>query len=201
VGQRLRNEYGERVLVWRPGRLPRGMAGRVLPRFRITRVQVLAARRWYRYEWRPRCGWWCVASGLKGCPVTMPDLTQPYPSEDAMKRRSAPAGVHSVQPALPAKSTLFARFTGIAEFVSATSYEDGSPRTPGYFQLKNRGIAYELTFYDPDSGTRLPVRAATLDEVFSLGHQLLGVEEAPWELDVYLTEQLEKRNRKKKKGA
>ena len=59
---------------------------------------------------------------------------------------------------------------------------------------------YELTLYDLDSGTRLPVRAATLDEVLAAAEKLLGVENAPWEIDRYLTEQLAGKN-KKKKGA
>jgi hypothetical protein len=56
----------------------------------------------------------------------------------------------------------------------------------------------EVTYYDPDSGTRLPCRGATLDQALTLGEQLLGVEEAPWEGDKYLMEQLVAKTKKKR---
>jgi hypothetical protein len=87
----------------------------------------------------------------------------------------------------------------LREFISATEYEDKTPRTPGYYTLRNRGAAYELTVYDPDSGTRLPCRGQTLDEVFALVEKLLGAVEAPWECDSYLTEQLARKGKRKKR--
>lgn len=117
-----------------------------------------------------------------------------------MKRRPLAAGVTpALKPALPSASTMMAKSPALREFITATTYEDGTPREPGYFTLRNRGFTFELTVYDPDSGTRLAVRAPKIDDVLSMTEQLLGVEEAPWEQDRYLTEQLEGRKKGKRK--
>jgi hypothetical protein len=118
-----------------------------------------------------------------------------------MKRRSAPAnGVACLAP-LPATSVILGKLPAIREYLTATAYEDGTARQPGYFTLRNRALTFEGTLYDPDSGTRLVVRANTLDEMLAGLEKLLGVEEAPWEIDPYLTEQLARRRKRGKKGA
>jgi hypothetical protein len=198
---RLRSSYGDRIAIWKPLRTRRINRGNLVPRFRTTSLLVKVSRNWYRYVWRPRVGWWCVSWGSLGCPIETPKGTQPYPIGDAMKRRSTPAVGHTVQAALPAASTILAKLPAIRAFVTDTQYDDGTPRTPGYLTIRNRGIAFEITLYDPDSGTRLPLRAPDLDKLLLLIEQLVGVEDAPWELDPYLTEQLERRAKKKKKGA
>ena len=115
-----------------------------------------------------------------------------------MKRRQPVVNVGACAPALPATSVLLAKLPAIREFLSATAYDDGSPRVPGYLTLRNRGHSYELTLYDPDAGLRLPTRGPDLDKTLLLAEQLLGVEEAPWEVDNYLTEQLAKRAKRKR---
>lgn len=105
----------------------------------------------------------------------------------------------AIIPALPATSVLLSKLPAIREFITATQYEDGSPRVPGYFTLRNRGASFELTMYDYDSGCRLPVSAHELDKALQLMEQLLGVEEAPWEPDRYLMNLLAERNKKKRK--
>lgn len=117
-----------------------------------------------------------------------------------MKRRAAPQGGLPVVPALPATSVMLGKLPLIREFLSATAYDDGTMRTPGYYTFRNRGHSYELTLSDPDSGMRLVARGPDIDKTFSLAETLLGTEDAQWEIDRYLTEQLEKK-RPKKKGA
>jgi hypothetical protein len=116
-----------------------------------------------------------------------------------MKRRNAPVGTGAIVPALPATSVLLAKLPAIREFLTATEYEDKSPRQPGYVTFRNRVVAFELTLYDPDGGARLAVRGPTIDQCLQLAEQMLGVEEAPWELDSYLQEQLARRAKKKKR--
>lgn len=115
-----------------------------------------------------------------------------------MKRRQPVVNVGACAPALPATSVLLAKLPAIREFLSATGYDDGSPRVPGYLTLRNRGHSYEITLYDPDAGLRLPARGPDLDKTLLLAEQLLGVQEAPWEVDNYLTEQLAKKSKKRR---
>jgi hypothetical protein len=120
--------------------------------------------------------------------------------EMRVKRRIPPQGSgKNIVPALPATSVILAKVPAMRAFVTDTAYEDGSPRVPGYFTLRNRVACFEVTLYDPDSGCRLPVRGSDLDKALQMAEQLLGVEEAPWEVDQYLLGQLEQRGRKKKK--
>ena len=115
-----------------------------------------------------------------------------------MKRRVPQVNTdHPPNPA-PKTSIVLAKFPALRDFLTATAYEDKSHRTPGYMTLRTIGVAWQLTLYDPDSGARLPVRANDLDGVLSLAEQLLGVEEAPWEIDRYLSEMLSKRTKKKR---
>jgi hypothetical protein len=79
----------------------------------------------------------------------------------------------------------------------ATVYDDGSDREPGKLSLEVYGTSWSLTLRDPNTGLRLAVRGEELDKVLLLAEQLLGVEEAPWERDKYLTEQLAKKSKKK----
>lgn len=113
-----------------------------------------------------------------------------------MKRRTpAEAGLPPVP--LSDESYTLHDFPLIREFLSATAYDDQTPRSPGYLTLRNRGGSYEITLYDVDAGMRVAARACLLDDVLAAAELLLGADQAPWEQDRYLTEQLTK-NRKKK---
>lgn len=111
-------------------------------------------------------------------------------------RRLSNAGDGAPRPALSSESKAWAKYPLMREFVTKTTYDDGSPRTPGDVGLRNRGHIFELTARDPDSGLRLPVCAQTLDEVFFALESLLGAENAPWVCDEYLTAQLAKKKKK-----
>lgn len=85
----------------------------------------------------------------------------------------------------------------LIEFVTATSYDDGAPRVPGYFTVRIRGTEWEITLYDPDGGVRLPVRAPTVDDALLAVEVAVGSQDAAWEPDQYLLGQLAKRPKKK----
>lgn len=194
----MRNTYGHRIANWRPGWHGQRV-GQWCPRHRQTNLQVVAFLRWYHYRWTPYIGWECVATGSKGQPVTAPHNLYLTHKELMMKRRNLPAGTGIVQPALPSASLMLGKLPAVREFLTATEYEDKTARTPGYLTVRNRQVTFEVTLYDPDSGSRLSARAAKLDDVLALVEQLLGVEEAPWEVDPYLTEQLSRRRKKRGK--
>lgn len=100
-------------------------------------------------------------------------------------------------PALSVATKHLAKVPHLLEFVSATAYEDGAKREPGYITLRNRYIEWEVTLYDPDAGARLPVRGRTLDDVLQLVEQLLVSADVQWEADHYLMDRLKKKPRKK----
>lgn len=193
----IRDEYGWRVCYGRVGWCRRRVS-QWLPRGRETVLQIRLSHRWYHVQWLPREGYWVTRSGLSGAPVTEYDYYAPRPEGDRMIRRIAAAPGGTILPALPSTSTLMPKLPGLRAFLAETAYDDGSARTPGYVTIRNRAIAYEVTVYDPDSGARLSARGPTLDQALGLVEQLLGVADAPWERDQYLSDQLAKRSKRKR---
>lgn len=114
------------------------------------------------------------------------------------KRTPLVAGGQIIVPPLPSKSMILGKLPTMRDWLTATAYEDGSPRQPSYVTLRNRGAVFELTTYDPDQGARLPVSGPEIDHVLLAMEQLLGVDEAPWEVDRYLAGLLVPKKGKKK---
>jgi len=160
-------------------------------------LRILLPRAWWLLQWLPREGWWVTSAGDAETPYDEPIYSSPRYQGDAMKRRQAAKPGDTVVPPLSSTSTHWPKLPAVREFISATSYDDGSPRTPGYITVRNRVTTYEVTVYDPDSGSRLSGRAPGLDEALMLVEKLLGVEDAPWEPDGYLQKQLEQKPKRK----
>jgi hypothetical protein len=114
-----------------------------------------------------------------------------------MKRIAPAVGTEVIRPALPGTSLLLAKLPTLREFMTATAYDDGTARTPGYLWFSNRGTMFEVILFNPDSGSRLPVVAPTMDEVLAAVETVLKLPEAPWQPDRYLSEQLTKKTKKK----
>lgn len=174
-------------------------AGRILP----SRGEKWFCIGWPAWHYLLR---WAKWDAMRVLSLTRPDvpggqvtfLTIEEVREMGLKRRVPPAQELPL-PALPSESRVLAKCPLLREFLSATAYEDGSPRTPGYCTLRPRFIEWEITLYDPDAGLRVAVRARTLDDVFAAAEVVLSASEAPWEQDHYLTEQLAKKAKSKKK--
>lgn len=160
-------------------------------------LRLVLPRAWWLIQWLPREGWWIVAAGDAGTPYAAPTYSSPRYQGDAMKRRQQAQPGQASVPALPSTSTHWPKLASIREFLAATSYDDGTARVPGYLTVRNRTTTFEITLYDPDSGSRLVCRGGTLDEALALAEKLLGVEEAPWEPDNYLQAQLAKKRPRK----
>lgn len=195
----MRDPMGNKVMHWRRGWCAKKV-GQWLPRSGEKMIRVVGPRHWLLVQWLPREGYWVVASGEVGKPYTQPFYFNPRYQGDAMKRRQAARPGDTVIPALPSASVHWPKLPAIREFISATKYDDGTPRTPGYITVRNRVTMYEVTMYDPDGAARICTRAPKLDDALSLMEQLLGVEDAPWEHDRYLAEQQAKQ-KPRKKGA
>lgn len=115
-----------------------------------------------------------------------------------LRRRQAPTQ-DAIPEALPAPTSVFGEGSLISEFLSATQYDDGTLRVPGSIRIENMGKSYRVTVYDHDAGLRLAVSAVCVDEALNDIEVLLGAADAPWEVDRYLSEQVAKRGKKKKK--
>lgn len=114
----------------------------------------------------------------------------------ALKRRDVTAGAGYVAPALTADSKLLGKLPAIMEFLTATAYEDGSPRTPGYMWVSNRTAAFEVTLFDPDGCCKLPCLGKNLDEAFALLEAHLRGDLPPWQQDGFLVKKAAEKKRK-----
>jgi len=168
-----------------------------LPEFREKWFYSTRPGRWVLWHWRPRIGY--VIRALGTGPTPGGDTLYEWGLEDEpmgfVKRQATPDRLPS--PQLAQDTKLLGKLTLLVAFVSDVKYEDGSPRVPGYFTLRNRTFAYELTLYDPDAGLRVAIRDVTLDGVYAAANELLKAPEAPWETDDYLMSQLAKKKKRK----
>lgn len=192
----MRYVHGQRVLVYQSRSVAR-RRGQYLPLFGERRYYIATAGWWLSV-------WWCARQGYRilGVIRSIPphDLVSAQwdTTERCMAiRKREVIGTPMSIPALDATTKHLQKVPLLLEFVSATAYEDGAPRQPGYFTLRNRVIEWELTVYDPDAGARLAVRARTLDQVWFAVETLLGASEAPWEPDRYLQSLLVPKKKKK----
>lgn len=169
-----------------------------LPRSREKWFYSSRPGNWTLWHWRARIGYVIRAAG-----------TGPTPGDDALYEwgledepmgfaRRVVAGERLPSPQLSQESKVLGKLSQLVAFVSDVSYEDKTPRSPGYYTLRNRVFTYELTLYDPDAGLRVAVRDVTIDGCFAAANELLRLPEAPWEVDNYLQQQLAKIPKKKK---
>lgn len=150
----------------------------------------------YTLRWYPRRGYVMTSWYRRGEYLDHPIKT-PHMKGLVMKRRAVVGAAAPVRPPLSSDCVEMHHLPLIREFLSATSYEDGSARTPGYLWLTNRGTAYELVLFDPDAGARAPFLALTISEVFMAAELHLMAEEGAWQPDRYLQEQLSKKGKRK----
>jgi hypothetical protein len=114
----------------------------------------------------------------------------------ALKRRDVGAGTSYIAPALTADSKLLGKLPALMEFLTATAYEDGTARTPGYMWVSNRTAAFEVTLFDPDGCSKLPCLGKTLDDAFALLESHLRGDNPPWQQDGFLVKKAQEKKRK-----
>lgn len=192
----MRLATGEKLLTWRDKAAIR-RAGQVLPKWGEKRVVIARWGVWYTAHWLHGEGYRITGWRPAGAPVGQLTRAGEHPLKERRVKRRTPAEVGLPPIPLPSDSKLFHKLPLLREFLSATAYDDQSIRTPGYFTMRNRGGSYEVTVYDPDAGLRCAVRAATIDDAFAGVELLLGAENAPWEVDSYLSDQLAKKRKKR----
>jgi len=155
------------------------------------------SRVWLLMRWRAHRGYiLCALCSAHGPEHEVVERWSYGDEKMPLKKRLATGELPPI-PALSVETLLFRKCPMLVEFCSATAYEDGSARQPGYFTLRNRTIEYELTVYDPDAGMRITCSAASLDNVFAGMEALLKAPDAPWMVDRYLWERKPKEKKKK----
>jgi len=148
-------------------------------------------------HWKPYGGIWLVAE-RSGDERSVPHTVTPRRTREVgIKRRPSEAATGAPPPAAKATSVLLAKLPALREWLTATTYEDGSARQPGKLAIEVYGQTWSVLLRDPDAAARMNVRGEELDKTLMLVEQLLGVEEAPWERDNWLAGQLAKKGKKK----
>lgn len=194
---RLRDQWGHPVHKWSP-RTPvqRGMRS-LAPRgekwYSVVKGDYL-----YTFVTWPWSGTWLAGAVYLRTDPPVSVWDTPVTLKEMRMRKLASAAGDAPRPRLSHETAYLKKVPLVIEFLIATSYDDGSSRTPGYMTLRNRGHCLELTAYDPDSGLRIAVSGPDVDHCYMCLNTLLGAEQAPWCVDEYLTSQLSK---KRKKGA
>jgi len=187
---------GNLCLLYDNGKWKRKRVHQVLPRY----------EKWFYFRrghhllllhWAPHQGIWLVAERI-GSEFSDPHTVTPRPEKKMpIKRRPGPTAGPAHMPEAKVTSVILAKLPALREWMVATTFDDGSARESGKLSLEIYGTSWCLMLRDPNNGLRLPVRGEDLDKTLLLAEQLLGVEEAPWERDNWLTEQLAKKRKKK----
>jgi len=189
------NSYGHPLYFPGDGLPNRGCGARQAARGEFWYVLRFEDVDWSMVTWPWSCTFLVSITRRKPGPPRRLYLN-PLPLGDMKMRRLAPSGQQLVQPALSSASKMFAKCPVVLEFITATAYEDGTARKPGYTTLRNKGHCFEITAYDYDSGMRLSVGGPDLDHVYLALNELLATPEAPWTVDEYLTSLLAKKRKK-----
>lgn len=170
-----------------------------LPQKGVLHMRVLEGDHWYLFAWYQGQGYKLVAMGRGGrdsiVQVTLPAR---WRYMMPLKRREGLGRMPSL-PAMVEPELLKKKWPAVAEFVVATQFEDGTGRLPAELKFGPKGGGWQVTLYDVEQAARLSAMAPSLEAALSLLEQLLGVEEAPWEVDNYLVSLKERREKRKKK--
>lgn len=99
-------------------------------------------------------------------------------------------------PAASSVSLIFSKLKTLVSHCCQTSYEDGSARSPGWMTIRSRGQTWEVVVKDPDGAASLTATGKSLDDALSLANELVGAENAPWEVDAWLSSKKPKTRKK-----
>jgi len=104
-----------------------------------------------------------------------------------MKKKALQAGKNDAKHLAALESTLFSDLLPILEHCALTQYDDGDQRLPGWLTIKTQGAAWVVQVKDPDAGLSFTSIADTLDKALGTAALMLACDEAPWEVDPWLS--------------
>lgn len=79
------------------------------------------------------------------------------------------------------ESHFFRDLQPIVDHLGRLTYDDDSPRQPGYLGVWTQGSAWVARITDKDADATLTAEGRTLDEALGVLAMLLGADDAPWE--------------------
>lgn len=146
--------------------------------------------------WKPFKGLCVLSSEPVGSPGLAGRVQFVNLESAKMKKLAMGMGDDDKLPPLSSDSVVFKKFPRLCEFLTATSYDDGSARAPGRLWLDNDGIAFTVTLFEPSCFKRVRLRGNTLDDAVALAERHLGMDGAPWEADQYARDKAGKKKGK-----
>lgn len=116
-----------------------------------------------------------------------PPVVFPFVSTSVKKRKAAatPGPGDGPKHLAPIDTKLLASFPNLILFTSVVRYDDGDPRTPGWFQVKTDGSAWKVILKEPDTLSQMTLLGNTLDDAFTLAEMYAASDDAPWEPDLW----------------
>lgn len=151
-------------------------------------------------RWRPWGGLMPSILTRIGAIGDADDYTFPDLWSAKMKKMSMAIPAGGALPSLSVESKLFAKFPRYREFMSARSYDDGSPRLPGRVWFESDNIAYTATIFERSGFGVMRFRAQTMDDIYVAIEAFLSQETPQWEDDAYGREKAAEKNSKKKRA-
>ncbi len=115
----------------------------------------------------------------------------------AMKKLSIGGDGTAKVPALVAESVLFKKMPNFCQFMTHTTYDDGSPRAPGRVWFDQDGVGFTVTLFEPTAYAKMRCRASTIDDAWALVEVALKSDNPPWEVDQYARDRAAGKSKKK----
>lgn len=149
-------------------------------------------------EYVPRFGYWCKQVRPRGW-ADQANLQSRFPEKERPMQRRKVRGLDSIEGLVETVvvSKVFAKLPALVAHCSTIRYEDGTPRTPGWWTFRRRGQLWEVILKDPDSASSLTATGDCPDDALALADKLLQSVDTAWEPDQYL-QQAQKRTAKRK---
>lgn len=152
--------------------------------------------RWRRWGGMMPCVLTRIGSGLDAEDYTYPNLWSA-----AMKRLTTDVKPGEKLPPLSSDSVVYKKFPRYREFMSARTYDDGTPRLPGRAWFDSDNLAYTAVIFERTGFGRMRFRAQTQDDLMALIEAFLAQEQPQWEDDEYAREKLAEKSVKKRKAS
>lgn len=86
------------------------------------------------------------------------------------------------------ETEVLGEFPHIIAHCSVVRYDDGEPRQPGWLVTRTLGASWQIVAKDPDAGAQLSSVGPTHDDALAGLELLLGSDDAPWEVDKWLSQ-------------
>jgi hypothetical protein len=159
-----------------------------LPR-RSVEVRIIRGRHQHVTWYTPWRGYRCshTLTSMRGGSIRRIDYPLP---EIRVKQIKVGGGVQATGPRHLAavESVILHSLPAVVAHLAVTRYDDGTPRRPGWITVSAQGAVWRVVAKDPDAGASLMSTGNSVDDALALMELLLGAEDAPWEVDPYLTQ-------------